>query len=173
MLKSGEDGAIQPGEAYRAETTHRTTMLSPFDREGNLPPGIHWADWNEFQERFGTSPYRKKILAGLSRALEALRQAHCGVVYIDGSFVTAKIYPGDFDGCWSVAGVDPTRLDPVLLDFSNRRAAQKAKFLGELFPAELPEGGSGKTWLEFFRQDREGRPKGIVAIDLRGCHDQE
>jgi hypothetical protein len=47
--------------------------------------------------------------------------------------------PNDFDACWAMAGVDfdlLDRLDPVLLDWSNRRAAQKAKFGDELFIAE-------------------------------------
>jgi len=34
---------------------------------------------------------------------------------------------GDFDACWEAGGVDPAVLDPVLLDFSALRAAQKAK----------------------------------------------
>jgi hypothetical protein len=89
-------------------------------------------------------------------------------VYIDGSFVSSKDFPGDFDGCWDVTGVDVTKLDPVLLDFENSRAAQKARFLGELFPAQLSEGLSGRTFLEFFQIDRNtGTQKGIVVIDLR------
>ena len=80
---------------------------------------------------------------------------------------TTKELPNDFDGCWSIEGVDADLLDPVLLDFSNGRAAQKAKYGGELFPAELIEGGSGKSWLDFFQQDRTGKPKGIVGIRLR------
>jgi hypothetical protein len=48
------------------------------------------------------------------------------------------------------------------------RAAQKAKYLGELFPAQMGEGGSGLTFLELFQVDKEtGKPKGIVALDLR------
>ena len=58
-------------------------------------------------------------------------------------------------------------LDPVFLDFNDGRAAQKARFGGELFPAELPEGGSGKRFLDFFQTDRKtGRRKGIVTITL-------
>ncbi len=44
-------------------------------------------------------------------------------------------------------GVDPNHLDPIFLDFSNARAAQKRRFMGEFFPAEIPEGASGKTFL--------------------------
>jgi hypothetical protein len=87
---------------------------------------------------------------------------------VDGSFVTQRDEPGDFDGCWDVVGVDPTRLDPVFLDFDNQRAAQKARFMGEFFPAQIPEGASGRVFLEFFQTDRNtGSVKGIVAINLR------
>ena len=65
-------------------------------------------------------------------------------------------------------GVDPTLLDPILLTFDHGRAAQKAKYLGDLFPAQVSEGGSGTTLLEFFQLDKEsGNPKGIIAIELR------
>jgi hypothetical protein len=57
--------------------------------------------------------------------------------------------------------------DPVLLMFGNRRAAQKAKYLGELFPADMVEGGSALTFLNFFQGDKNtGKPKGILALDL-------
>src|SRR5437660_1433090 len=109
-------------------------MIPPFERRsGNLPPGIHEATWNELVTRFGRTARRRRLLEGLGRALQALRQAGCRRVYINGSFVTAKRVPGDFDGCWDSDGVDPDRLDPVLLDFTNFRAAQKAKYGGELF----------------------------------------
>lgn len=82
--------------------------------------------------------------------------------------MTQKEHPGDFDACWNVAGVDPSKLDPIFFDFDNSRAAQKVRFLGEFFPAQLPEGVSGRTFLEFFQTDRNtGKAKGIVAIDLR------
>jgi hypothetical protein len=96
-----------------------------------------------------------------------LREAGCTVVYVDGSFVTAKETPGDFDACWDVHGVDLERLAPVFLDFADSRAAQKRRFGGELFPAQLPEGITGRTFLAFFQTDRRtGRRKGIVAIRL-------
>lgn len=142
-------------------------MLVSFDEDGNLPSGIHWASWKEFENRFGTNSRRKRLLNGLQRAVSSLQKAGCRVVFVDGSFVTSKELPGDFDACWSVEGVNPDLLDPVLLDFSNGRAAQKVKFGGELFPAELIEGGSGKPFLEFFQMDKNtGKPKGIVGLRL-------
>ena len=64
-------------------------------------------------------------------------------------------------------GVDPDQLDPVLLIFDRGRAVQKAKYRGELFPAQFAEGGSGMTFLDFFQLDKEGRPKGIIALDVQ------
>lgn len=91
------------------------------------------------------------------------------MVYLDGSFVTAKQYPGDFDACWDIQGVDEEALDPVFWDFSNGRAAQKERFGGEFFPAQLPEGATGRAFVEFFQVNKvTGALKGIVAIRLRG-----
>jgi hypothetical protein len=143
-------------------------MVPSFDALGNLPSGVHEATWQEFAPYFGTTRHRRALLEGLKAALEALRAAGCHRVYIDGSFVTAKQRPNDFDACWDIEGVDPDRLDPVLLTFDRGRAAQKAKYRGEFFPAQFREGGSGTTFLEFFQIDKEtGNPKGIIVIDLR------
>jgi hypothetical protein len=143
-------------------------MLPNFETTGNLPPGVHWATWAEFEARFGSNDVRRKLLSGLRQALESLRDAGCVTVYIDGSFVTAKSEPADYDVCWDITGVNARRLDPRLLDRSNRRAAQKSAFYGEFFPADLPEGASGRSFLEFFQFDKlTGQPKGIAAINLR------
>lgn len=143
-------------------------MLPPFTKDGLLPAGIHKATWSEVAKRFGSTAPRRKLLDGLKDALKSLRASGCQRVYLDGSFVTAKPQPNDFDGCWGIEGVDPQLLDPVLLKFDSGRAAQKAKFLGELFPGEMSEGATGLTFLEFFQIDKQtGAAKGIVVIDLR------
>ncbi len=143
-------------------------MIPPLNAAGNLPPGIHWATWSELVDRFGASPRRVQLLDGLKRALQSLEDAGCQTVYVDGSFVTAKEVPGDFDACWDPLEVDGGRLDPVLLDFSNRRAAQKAKYGGELFPSLAFADPAGNTFLEFFQIDKStGEAKGIIAIDLK------
>lgn len=142
-------------------------MIPSFARDtGNLPPGVHDATWNEVKTRFGGSSRRKHLLRGLEQVLRQLGAAGCASVLLDGSFVTAKAEPNDYDGAWETKGVDPNLLDQVLLDFSNARTAMKKKHGGEMFPAGSPA-APGKTFREFFQQDREGRPKGIVRIDPR------
>lgn len=144
-------------------------MIPSFDESGNLPPGIHQAIWDDIVERYGTNERREQLLDGLHVAIESLRAAGCSRVYLDGSFVTSKDAPGDFDACWEVGCVDPGLLDPVLLDFSNQRAAQKAKYGGELFPSSVAAEPGGTRFIEYFQRDRlTGAAKGIVAIDLGG-----
>lgn len=144
-------------------------MIPPFDESGKLPRGIHQATWREFVERYGTSDRRRELLEGLRRALVSLREARCLRAYIDGSFVTAKKRPGDFDACWEAGGVDPDILDPALLTFTNGRAAQKARFGGELFPAEAAAEPHSTRFLEYFQRDKlTGEAKGIVALELEG-----
>ena len=55
----------------------------------------------------------------------------------------------------------------MLLDFRHARAAQKAKYLGELFVANLAAAPDGTRFLDFFQIDKiTGHAKGIVALDL-------
>jgi len=143
-------------------------MIPEFSREGKLPVGIHWATWHDVDRQLGFSERRRLLLGGLRSALRALRAAGCRKVYIDGSFVTVKEEPGDYDACWDIEGIHVELLDAVFLDFTRGRRAQKQKYLGEFFPAQMPEGLSAKLFLEFFQTDKEtGKPKGIVGMNLQ------
>jgi hypothetical protein len=132
---------------------------------GYLPPGIHNACWSEVVPRFAVNGHRSRLIAGLLAALQNLAGAGCRSVLLDGSFVSQKELPQDYDGAWDTVGVDPNLLDPVLLDFSNGRAAMKSKYLGELFPATAMA-APGVLYSDFFTKDRNGVPKGVVHIDL-------
>ena len=133
---------------------------------GYLPPGVHQALWTEVVSQFGLNSHRNRLLVGLYDALANLAEAGCRKVLLDGSFVSAKPLPNDYDGAWEPDGVDFDLLDPVLLDFSNGRAAMKAKFGGELFPAS-DKAGRGILFRDFFLTDRNGVRKGVVEIDPR------
>ncbi len=97
-----------------------------------------------------------------------MKGAGCATAYLDGSLVTSKDRPGDFDACWKLTGVILNRLDPELLTFSDGRAAQKARYGGELYPAEWPAAADSTTYLDFFQRDRLKQQKGIIALDLAG-----
>ncbi len=145
-------------------------MIPSFDSDGNLPLGIHLTTWDEFTKVFGRTPHRKRLIGGLEAAMDILRIAGCKRIYVDGSFVTMKRVPNDFDAAWEPAGVDIALLhsmEPVFFDVRNLRAAQKAKFYGEFFPSSETADHVGNTFLEFFQVDKStGDPKGIIALDL-------
>jgi hypothetical protein len=129
-----------------------------------LPPGVHDATLEEIRERFATTPHREWLFGGFLRVVEELRKAGCKTVFLDGSFITAKLHPDDFDGVWDLAGVDPDKLDPVLLNFDNLRAAQKTKYFGEMFVVQLPQ---QPGLLPFFQKEKTtDLPKGIIRITL-------
>jgi hypothetical protein len=131
-----------------------------------LPPGIHRATLDEVIAAFGWNPHRLRLLAGLVRAIAALSAAGCTVLWLDGSFVTTKDDPGDFDATWSLDGVDFAALDPVILDTDPPRLAQKLRFSGDLLP-NVVEGSSGMPFLDFFQEDKHtGEPRGIVEIQI-------
>jgi hypothetical protein len=145
-------------------------MIPAFDQAtGQLPPGEHEATWTEISTRFGWNPRRRRLLDGLAEGLAVLAQAGCARVWINGSFVTTKEEPGDFDCVWAAAGVDRLLLDrvaPEILDLSDHRRRQQARFGGEFFP-DIVEAGSGLAFEQFFQTGRLGEPKGIVVIDPR------
>jgi hypothetical protein len=149
-------------------------VLPSFDDHGNLPPGIHEAPWSEIEERLGGTPHRLRLLEGLLRAARILKSVGCGRLYLDGGFASVKTIPKDFDGCWESVGVDLhelARTEPALVTFDANRRTQKLKFGGELFVAEFLADSRGRTYLEFFQEDRDGNAKGIILIDLRRLDD--
>ncbi|MEJ0070734.1 MAG: hypothetical protein WDO24_20650 [Pseudomonadota bacterium] len=94
-----------------------------------------------------------------------LKQAGCKTLYVDGSFVTDKKVPKDWDGCFDASGVDWLLMDPIVANPSNQPAIQ-AKYRANLFRADSVEASIGLTFRQFFQQDRQGNPKGIIALDL-------
>lgn len=94
-------------------------MLPPLDADsGLLPVGEHEASWAEVMEHFGWNERRRALLDGLAEALELLAAVGCRRVWLNGSFVTGKDEPGDFDACWDTDGVDVDEIDPVFLDLT-------------------------------------------------------
>jgi len=131
-----------------------------------LPPGIHDASLAEIEQRFASNEKRKLLYQGFKEGVKSLEGAGCKAVFLDGSFVSDKTYPGDFDACWEQAGVDDSKLDPVLLDFDDWRKNQKLKYHGEFFPSTA-EAYLGITYLDMFQIDRHnGEAKGIIRILL-------
>ena len=131
-------------------------MLPPFDERGFLPPGIYEITWTELENRFGFNDHRQNLLKGLRAVLQLLGRANAERVYLGGSFVSNKEYPNDFDGCYDDLNIDYDLLDPI---FDEDLTAQQDRFGGELLADPIFQG--------FFQTDRDGNPRGIIAIDPR------
>ena len=142
-------------------------MIPKFTRSGKLPPGIHKTTWVEFQERYGYNQKRVWLLIGLRMLLAELSNVDCKSVYIDGSFVTDKEIPGDYDLCWKMDGVIVEDLDPLLLNYTaeGKRLIEE-KYRGDIRGAEFSVKETGATYLEFFQHDRNGIAKGVIEIEL-------
>lgn len=138
---------------------------------GYLKPGIHFMTWEEFYSNFSFSPRRRVLLDGLYKALEIFKKCECSTLYINGSFVSEKLEPNDYDACWEgefdKVSKNILKIEPVFFDFVNKRKNQKLKYKGEIFPAEFSADSKGTTYLDFFQEIRFSKEKkGIVAIKL-------
>ncbi|MBF0192976.1 MAG: hypothetical protein HQL71_00400 [Magnetococcales bacterium] len=142
-------------------------MIPPFNKDGNLPKGVHIATWEEFEKRFAINPDREYLLYYLKKASSALAKAGSAKIFIDGSFVTDCGIPGDYDMCWQAENVDPNLLDPMFLDVISPRQTMKDKYRGDIFP----ETYGSQSMLDYFQEDREGRKKGVVELNPSYCHD--
>jgi hypothetical protein len=128
--------------------------IPDFNDLGYLPPGVFESSWPEFMQRFATNAQRQKLVTGLAAALRKLGIAGCRRVIIGGSFVTDKPNPNDFDGWYDGFGLDQDILDPLFAENSDE---QQMVLGGRLFDTPSYEG--------FFQTDRDGRPKGVIALD--------
>jgi len=149
-------------------------LIPAFDPStGALPPGNHQATVEHIRKRLGFTPRRRWLLKGLRAAIEAFWAAGIEEIYIDGSFCTEKPDPGDVDGYW----VEPDegvydRIDAYWIDFEPVLVPHLRKWKWRMWadygveffihPAmqATPELG----FPEFFRQDRDGQPRGVIQV---------
>lgn len=144
-------------------------MLPELTAEGELPPGVHIADWHEFEARFCTSSPRRVWLSSRLRILLELAATSGKLrrIFVWGSFVTARPVPGDID---------------ILLimdkDFETERIAPSAQavfdsvrarllFDSDVFWARASIGDEMLgLWLDTCQVSRSFRKRGIVEVVL-------
>lgn len=143
-------------------------MIPPWTSNGTLPVGIHAATWSEVETRFGWNARRRLQISGLAALVGHLSAIGCQRLWVDGSFVTTKEHPGDYDVVWDPDGANLEELDPVLRDLQPPRRAQHVKFGGDILP-NVVEQDSGTPFLDFFQTEREtGAAKGIIELNIEG-----
>ena len=148
-------------------------MLPEFFDGRNLPEGLHEAGWGEFEERFGSSSEKRiSLCRQLRDLLQRAKDCSFRGVVVFGSFVSAKLEPGDFDLLWLLArDIDRSLLSEScreLLDSSTSRdrfgcdvfdGEDGSEFVTKSFPS--PTMGFG--W------DKETKtPRGLVILRMEG-----
>lgn len=148
----------------------RALAIPAFDEHGSLPPGIYEATWSEIVDRFGGTPKRQQLLAGLRAALDLLAVCGCRRAWLDGSFVTdveqvEGRLPGDVDVCWEITGVDLAQLSALAPEFhplSGAPAVRHQRYGGDYFAVSEP---LAPGMVEQFQWARGARRKGIVVLE--------
>jgi predicted nucleotidyltransferase len=145
-------------------------VLPELTVQGDLPPGVHRANWPEFHDRFCSSSPRRAWLSGRLLALLELASADGKLrrVFIWGSFVTAKLAPKDIDILlimdedFEVDGIAA----PSQVVFDSVRA--RLLFESDVFWARSSIGKELlDLWLDTYQTSRSFRKRGIVELELR------
>lgn len=144
-------------------------MLPDLNSDGELPTGVHIADWQEFESRFGGPSPRRIWLLGRLRALAELAAAsgHLSRLFDWGSFVTGKPAPRDLNVLLIMsADFEVDRLPASgQAVFDSSRA--KLLFESDVFWARASIGDEVlDLWLDTYQTSRSFRKRGIVELAL-------
>jgi hypothetical protein len=117
----------------------------------------------QIKKRFAYNFRRRFLFQGLTNVLRILEQANCKKVFLNGSFITRKEEPGDYDLCWEPIGVLPTpELRSLLVMTSSER---RLKFGGDIL-MRLPQPPFQIDYVDYWQTDVQDNLKGIIRIDL-------
>ena len=141
--------------------------LPPFNREGELPPGVHRATLAEALDRFGHGSLQRRAVADRLRRVYqlVLSTGHLARFVTFGSFVTAKPEPNDIDivvlmeNTFDLASVT----GEASLVFQHMEAT--AHFGASVFwTRRLGALGGEQAMIEYWQFRRDGGLRGIVEI---------
>ena len=143
-------------------------MLPPFTANGDLPPGIHPAGWNEIERRFGTGSSSRVNACAKLRHLHELaeRTGRLERLLVFGSFVSAGADPRDVDIVLVMAAdfrLEEAQRESLTL-FSHPDA--EARFGASVFwirQGMLPEVDM-QEFLETWQTKRDGTRRGLLEV---------
>jgi hypothetical protein len=130
--------------------------IPKLDDNDNLPVGVHVATMVEIKARFAYNKCRQ-LFTGFSMLARHLKSSGCKTLYLDGSFVTDRIEPGDYDATWEAEGVNST-IDPLLR--SGDRLAIKQKYLADVF-CQLPQ--LSMDFVTTFQKSRDAYQRELLS----------
>lgn len=148
-------------------------MLPPFRADGWLPEGHHRASWEEIDAVFGgeAGSQRAQVFSRLRQWREAARAAGLGgLLILDGSFISQKADPGDFDAIFVYDEPAAARLAQSadardLISYSRC----KERFAADIFTYSATSVRDFPAFCRtdgFDRDQRTQEPKGVVEVPL-------
>jgi hypothetical protein len=144
-------------------------VLPDLTAEGELPPGVHIADWLEFQSRFCNSSPRRVWLSGRFRALLdlAATSGQLRRVFVWGSFFTAKPAPRDIDILLIMDEDFEVERVPASTQAVFDSVRARLLFESDVFWARASIGDEMlDLWLDTYQISRSFRRRGIVELEL-------
>ena len=139
-----------------------------FRDDGWLPIGHHRAEWEEISVRFGGKPESRRadLMANLLELRQALRAAEVsGTILLDGSYISDKTEPGDFDALLIGPADLQMRKDaePSLASLLDAGTAEAQGYSLFFIAEDSPARELLSTLWDY---SKEGVPKGIVELTL-------
>lgn len=158
-------GYSAEGPMTAIERINRSIEFAGEKNEIIFRPGVHEYTLAKLERDFATNKERIKLFNGLKSLAQELKRAGCETLYVDGSFITRKLEPGDFDACWEPFVQMNTGTNILLTqDSLSARIWRKQNYLGDIFPRFDDYGDRVKHWQTDTRNEKV---KGIIYIDLR------
>jgi hypothetical protein len=156
-------------------------MALALSKEGLLPTGRHRATLAEieiaFVDGFPTSATRSVLLESFSYVREAIRRVvPIREQWLNGSFVTSKLHPGDIDVVTMFAGEDLDALDGPAWALLRGLVSDKTSqwlhgcdsYQLTYFASESEHHsiylGAAAYWDGLFGHDRDGKSKGYISV---------
>lgn len=147
--------------------------LPQFREDGWLPQGHHATTWEEITARFGgqIGSRRDAVLSSLLKWREAARaKGMAGLVILNGSFISGKEAPGDFDlvFLYNEATEALVKTDAEARALTDMQSCHQAGFRGDIFalPLSLQKLSPMLGGTDMFDKDRQGTLKGVVEVTL-------
>ncbi len=131
-------------------------MIPSFDDDGYLPPGIHPADLDEIEARFGReSELRQVEMESVRWLVDLARRAGVRRIILNGSFATAALEPNDVDCALLIGPGFP------------QDAKAEADLIGGLPFLDIHlvrQDGWDELVGNIFATDRRLNPKGMIEV---------
>jgi hypothetical protein len=144
-------------------------MIPGFNKDGNLPEGVHSGGEEEFLDRFTTNSSRRKWLGQRLQEIFVLARltGRLKRLFVWGSFVSNKESPNDIDMLLLMAEdfhlENASEECQVLFDYTMARV----RFHADIFWSKPSIGEDTLSlWLDTYQTGKDFKRRGIVEVKL-------